>query len=409
MKNVPRPEDSGFTRLRDFGAFQTKTPLPLSAPGEYMSVPYPPALSVPHPVTHRERLERLQRLSVLSARRSALQAVVTTPLPEVARQEVREGRNRWARVSIQVGITFALLWFMSRSISWASLISELGHVHKGLLLIAVIVGTGGVVLSAYQWRSLLRTTGLQFDLAVLIDLYLVGIAFSHLLPTGMGGDAVKALSVGKGDDERARSTGALILCRITGFMAMLLIALPALFLWHAQLNTQLCFLLCLLIVLTGSAICGGFCLLSLLPRFMFPFVQRFALLKRLGELCAMVRQQGWPPLALLQATGYGWIFWSVAILNCYCYAQALGLEIPLYFFLIAVPFAALISFIPASLNGFGLREGAFVFAFTTIHVSSAHALLLALLLDLQALCFAAFGIYLYIFRINKRRSSASVL
>ena len=89
-------------------------------------------------------------------------------------------------------------------------------------------------------------------------------------------------------------------------------------------------------------------------------------------------------------------FWLVAILNCYCYAEALRLNVPLYFYFFVVPLISLISFLPISINGFGLRETAFVYAFSTVHVASAPALLLALLMDMQALCFAVVGGGIYL-------------
>jgi uncharacterized membrane protein YbhN (UPF0104 family) len=294
-----------------------------------------------------------------------------------------------------MSITFGLLLILGLSISWTTLFSVLSQTHKSMLLVAVVVGAGGVVLSAYQWRGSLRAVQLYCDLTDLIKLYLVGIAFSHVLPTSLGGDAVKVLYVGCGDEERACSAGALLLCRMSGFLAMLLIAVPALFIWHAQLNAKLCFWLCVLIGLIGGAIAGAFLLFFLLHRFTGNYMQRSVWPKWLNPMRNSLCKPLWSPPALLHATASGWIFWCVAILNCYCYATSLGLAIPFYFFLIAVPFVALVSFVPVSLNGFGLREGAFVFAFTTIHISSTHAFLLALLLDFQALCFAALGVALY--------------
>ncbi|HEY4383957.1 MAG TPA: lysylphosphatidylglycerol synthase transmembrane domain-containing protein [Ktedonobacteraceae bacterium] len=305
-------------------------------------------------------------------------------------------QHRAIRLSLQISITFGLLLTLCLSISWTTLFLALSHIHKSMLLVAVVVGAGGVVLSAYQWRGSLRAVRLYIDLTDLIKLYLVGIAFSHVLPTSLGGDAVKVLYVGYGDEERACSAGALLLCRISGFLAMLLIAVPALFIWRAQLNSMLCFWLCLLIGLIGGAISCAFLLFSLLHRFIGNYMQRSVWLKWLNPMRNSLCKPLWSPPALLHATASGWIFWWVAILNCYCYASSLGLVVPFYFFLIAVPFVALVSFVPVSLNGFGLREGAFVFAFTTIHISSTHALLLALLLDFQALCFAALGVSLYV-------------
>jgi len=390
MSIKSQPGNTGFTRLRDFGAFQTLTPLPARTPvtvddmamAEEDTRHLLPSVSLSTPWDHaRSRWQQSELATFL--------------------------RHKWFRLSLQFVVTIALFVLLYLSISWTTLFVALQHVHKSMLLTGAVIGACCVVLSAYQWHCLLRIARIHLDLADLVHLYMVGIAFSHLLPTGLGGDAVKALYVGHGDDERARSSGVLILCRITGFLAMLLIALPALYIWHSQLNSQLCIWLCLLIIFFSFAIAAPSFLLAFLCRFHASPLHRYPPLQSLFKLVASLGHRLWQPLALLHATLYGWIFWCVAILNCYCYASSLGLSIPFYFFLVAVPFTALVSVIPVSLNGFGLREGAFIFAFTTIHVSSAHALLLALLLDFQALCFAVVGIYLYFARIKKWRRQAA--
>ena len=60
-------------------------------------------------------------------------------------------------------------------------------------------------------------------------------------------------------------------------------------------------------------------------------------------------------------------------------ARALGIEIePLYFF-IFMPLIWVIITVPISISGLGLREGAFVFFFTQVGVSSADAVAISLL------------------------------
>jgi glycosyltransferase 2 family protein len=366
MSMGPQPGKSNFTRLRDFGAFQT---------GRTTLVDQN-TVQVSAGQTRSFAIGRIQ----LWWERSPVAALL---------------KHKMVRLVLQVSIAAVLLFVLSLSVSWTTLFSALSHVNKSMLLVAVVVGAGGVILSAYQWRGLLRAAHLYVDLVDLVKLYLVGIAFNHVLPTGLGGDAVKVLYMGYRENERARSAGALLLCRVTGFLAMLLIAVPALFIWSTQLDPTLCFWLCLLIISIGGAIGCAFLLLFLLPRFASSSMQRSIWLAWLDPLNKALRRQLWSPAALLQAVASGWVFWCVAILNCYCYASSLGLNVPFYFFLIAVPFVALVSFLPVSLNGFGLRENAFVFAFATVHVSSTHAFLLVLLLDFQALCFAALGAYLY--------------
>ncbi len=92
---------------------------------------------------------------------------------------------------------------------------------------------------------------------------------------------------------------------------------------------------------------------------------------------------------------FGILFHLVACLNYYTYATALGMNVPLYFYFVAIPLISLVAFLPISINGFGVRESAFVLVFSTIHVPSATSLLLVLLMDVQVLFFGVVGGCMY--------------
>ena len=304
-------------------------------------------------------------------------------------------KKKWLSTTIRVVFTLILFAILFKSVSWSLLVQSFIQTRHGMLLVGVIVGFCGIVLSAYQWRSLLRVERITSDLADLINLYVVGIAFSHFLPTGMGGDAIKVHYVGRDSGNSAGSASAALLCRILGFFGMLLISLPILLIWHDRLDTKLILSFILLALLVAGMIGGALLAVLWLPRFARGRWSKHRLLSPVIKVGDALSKTIKRPRTLLVASLYGVIFWFVAILNCYCYAEALQLHVPLYFYFFVVPFVSLVSFLPISINGFGLRETAFVYAFSTVHVASAPALLLALLMDMQALCFAVVGGCIY--------------
>jgi len=305
-------------------------------------------------------------------------------------------KRKWIGTIIRVLLTILLFAVLFRSVSWSLLVKSFVQTKHGMLLVSMIVGFCGIVLSAYQWRSLLNAERITGDLADLINLYIVGVAFSHFLPTGMGGDAVKALYVGRESGNSAGSTSAVLLCRIIGFFGMLLISLPTLLIWHERLDTKLVLLFILLAFLVAGMIVGALLAVIWLPRFVRGRWSKHHLLSSVINVGNALSKTMKQPRTLLIAYLYGVVFWLVAVLNCYCYAVALQLDVPLYFYFFVVPLISLISFLPISINGFGLRETAFVYAFSTVHVASAPALLLALLMDMQALCLAVVGGSIYL-------------
>jgi uncharacterized membrane protein YbhN (UPF0104 family) len=308
---------------------------------------------------------------------------------------------------VRLALTVLLFFFLFRSLSWSALFAAFVDIAWGRALVALVVGMGGVVASAYQWRGLLLSEKIRVDLAKLVNLYLVGIGFSHFLPTGMGGDAVKAWYVGRDSNNNAGSMSAVILCRVTGFLGMELLAWPALLLWRGSLFAPSLFVTFILLsLLVGGMIAGAMLAVVLLPRLLkgkWSHARVFVSLLQAGNaLYAALRR----PRALLAAVLYGVIFQLLAILNCYAYANALGIELSLRFYCVAVPLIALIAFLPISINGYGLRESTYVYLFSTMHVSSATALLLALLQDAQTLLFGIIGGCIYL-RLSMHTKSAA--
>lgn len=263
-------------------------------------------------------------------------------------------------------------------------------------MIGCIVGLAGVVLSSYQWQSLLASEQMHFDLRRLINYYFIGITFNHFLPTGMGGDVVKAYYTGKEGRNAVGATSAVVISRIAGFIGMLLIAFTALIIWHSLFpRTFICsFMLAGLAM--SSALVVVFCAAGLLPRYIKGHWTERQMIRSLLKISEALHKGMKQPRSLCTAIAYGMLFHTSAALNYYSFALMLDIHIPFAFFLVAVPFVSLIAVLPISLNGYGLRETAFVNVFATMHVHPSTALALALVVDAQMLLFALAGAYLYL-------------
>ena len=402
---LDRSRSPGLSRLRDYGAFQadistlvTHRLLVIKDTGQNPAAPGTPVTpsSVAYPKAYR-RFAGAIKIIPFQTKGMRVQCHSLAPAHQIDHVEQMKATRQKASgkkvvsLALRFGMTLLLFVLLGRSVSWSTLLVALLHVRLGMVSLSLVVGAGGIVLSAYQWRSLLHGEGIRLDLADLINMYVVGIAFSHFLPTGMGGDAVKAFYVGRESGNNAGSASAVVLCRVTGFVGMLLVAVPVLIIWHAHFRFEFITTFVLLSLLVGSMIGGALAAVMWLPRlFRGRLANRrvFVKVRQVGEtlLAALKR-----PRFMCLALAYGIMFWVLAIMNCYAYGSALGIPVPSYFYIVVVPLIALVSFLPLSINGFGLRESAYVYTFSTMHVAPATALLLALLLDTQALLFGIAG------------------
>lgn len=401
------------TRLRDFGAFQAD-----------VSTLRTREVAAVYQYQHRVKLpENARASSVPSEARNATPspaqrgAIIQFPRypsfqenrePAFIQQQVAvskppSSKKKWINVAVRFAFTVALFVLLFKSLSWSTLFATLAHIHRSILLIGLSIGSLGVVVSSYQWRYLLQSEKIRFDLADLINLYLVGTAFSHFLPTGMGGDAVKAFYVGRESGKNDGSASAVIMSRVTGFFGMVLIAALVLVIQFRHFSMSVVIWFLLLSLLVGAMILGAILSVTLLPKLVrgkWAHNRVFLSITRIGKALSAAARK---PRTLSIATLYGVVFWIIACLNYYTYATALGLHLPLYFYFVAIPLVSLIAFLPISINGFGVRESAFVYIFSTVHVLPATSLLLALLIDAQVLFFGAVGGCVYL-TINRKKN-----
>ncbi|MBX5449906.1 lysylphosphatidylglycerol synthase transmembrane domain-containing protein [Thermogemmatispora sp.] len=296
-----------------------------------------------------------------------------------------------------------LVWrLLATSAAW----SELGHSHLSYACL-LLGGSGGllcVVISAFQWYALLLAQGMRIDLAELIRLYLIGIAFGHWLPLGIGGDAIKALYCGRILGSYALAVGTLALARLLGLLALGLSLGGTLCVWGQLLPAPLgavAAAVSLLITLVPVGLLGGARLAARQAKGgrqaeadYCPLRFRLGTRLRAALLIIAVR-----PGAFLPALGLSFSFWVVAALNYYGYGLALGIHLPLPCYFVTMSLAALAATLPLSLfNGLGLREGALVCILALYHVPVDKALLLAGCVGAQSLGLALSGWLVYLLR-----------
>ena len=318
----------------------------------------------------------------------------------------RKSTKKWLKFAFRLGCTVLLFAVLFKSFAWSTLFTTLTRLDVAIVLIGLIVGVFGVIVSSYQWKNLLNGEQIHIDLARLINLYFVGIAFNHFLPTGMGGDVVKAYYVSREGGSNATSASAVLMSRVTGLFGMFIVSISALLIWHTSFSRQIVIPFLLLILAVCTAIAFAVFSVSILPRFFkgrwaqWPI---FASIISLGNaLSVSIRR----PRSMGSATLFGVLFHIETCLNYYIYAVALHMNVPLSFYLVAIPFVTLVAFLPISINGFGLRESVFVYAFSIIHIPTATSLLLAFLVDLQTLLFGIIGGGIYLAMGSRKHTSS---
>jgi hypothetical protein len=130
--------------------------------------------------------------------------------------------------------------------------------------------------------------------------------------------------------------------------------------------------------------------LSFVPRLIEKW-RNVALVSRLADVASDARRAGF---MLKPATSVLFLSLSMhllAILSVYVLARGLGMEITALECLALVPVVLLISTLPISLAGWGMREGAMVAALSFAGIENSEALALSILFGLTLLAISLLG------------------
>jgi glycosyltransferase 2 family protein len=108
------------------------------------------------------------------------------------------GRRGWIKGLVRVVVGGAVFAILLATTDLGELGKELRNAHPGFIALAGVVFLVGLAISALRWREYLIALGIPFGYGSLFRLYFVGTFFNAFLPTGIGGDAYKAIRIGRG-------------------------------------------------------------------------------------------------------------------------------------------------------------------------------------------------------------------
>jgi uncharacterized protein (TIRG00374 family) len=275
---------------------------------------------------------------------------------------------------LKILVSFGLLVILFRQVGWKQTWETLIGTQWSYLSLAMILYLAGVGVRAYRWHLLLQASGMNVPLKRLVVLYFVGTFFSNVLPTGIGGDAVRMYELYNTTQRSAESISTVLLDRSTGLLMLFLIALVALPFSHRLIPPSL--VLVILVLCAGSWM--GTALIFhrgwLEKTGIIRIITRFGTTRKIYEAITACGFK-----AVGGALGISFLFNGLLIAVNYLIALSVGVRIPFEYFLLFIPLISFLLLLPFSVSGLGIREGGYVYLFAYAGVPSALALSMSLL------------------------------
>ncbi|WP_375515669.1 lysylphosphatidylglycerol synthase transmembrane domain-containing protein [uncultured Nostoc sp.] len=245
---------------------------------------------------------------------------------------------------------------------------------------ALIYYTGCQWLSCWRWLVVLHSTGHSVPMISLLSSYFAGMFLNIFLPGSFGGDAYRVYRLTKETKDSEAALVSVFLERFTGLFALSALAilgLPPAVRVVGRWDIILLFFGCVISLVGGVLLIVSPQLLKVAE----PWLQKLHLQNlgvRFAKIQMLLRQFAQHRQSLGLSICLSFLLMLAIVYYHYLIAQQLKIPISYLELLVFIPIIAVITLIPISLGGLGVKEGLWIYLFNRIGLTGEQALLLSI-------------------------------
>ncbi len=292
---------------------------------------------------------------------------------------------------IKLFITLLFLFYLINELDIFETKQFILETNLSLFGLSFLFLLGRILFIAFRWKILLAFHSHLFSIITLTKYYFIGTFFGLFLPTVVGGDAARWYYIYEKGVKHNEALSSIIFERFLGLCCLILLTSTSLVL---DFGIAGYYIKATVIILCIS--CLTFFLIiwnshSLFKWRLFKNIfNKFRLLYKFIENLKSYSQNRY---IMLYGLFISLVSQLMSIVSTYILSLSLGSSMPLLYFIIFLPIVWLISMIPISIAGLGLREGAFVFLFTSVGMEKEMAIAISALFIIQIIAMGMIGAF----------------
>jgi uncharacterized protein (TIRG00374 family) len=281
---------------------------------------------------------------------------------------------RHYKIALQALVSGAIIAYLVWQIDVGRTIELIGGSNGLYLLGALAIFVATTWGMAWRWKALLDSKGIHEPLGWLTSAYFVGYAAGQVLPTSIGGDAVRIIEHARRRPEaRGEAAGAVLIERVIGAAGTLVMVAIGLVVAIGRYD-DIEFLIWLEIAFF-ALVGAGFVLLfsrraAVLLRWLGPLAARMRLEPAARSLYQAMHGYRRTPLVVLAVLAVTVVLQFVRTTAIWLCGEAVGVDVSPLAYVILGPLLFLVMMVPFTINGLGVREAFFVAFLARFDVSA---------------------------------------
>jgi glycosyltransferase 2 family protein len=304
-------------------------------------------------------------------------------------------RNRTFTVALRLAIGAGLIALLLARSDLHAVSKAISEARVGYVVAALTLLIGMLVVGALRWQMILPSLDLSYPTGTVVRLYFVGTFFNAFLPTGVGGDAYKAMRLRGEPGSLGRSLASVFFDRGVGFIALAVLGLVG-SLWQLASGDQTRVPI-LAIVLSIAILIAAAALYPMSRRLHAgPQPEGAGLRTRVAGTMRNLAVVARDHRLIVRVVFMGAVIQGMLLAANVCLAVALHLSVPVAALAATLVITSTAAALPLTINGLGLREGAYVWCLTAYGVSRDDATAFAFLMLGLVLATSAIGGLVYV-------------
>jgi uncharacterized membrane protein YbhN (UPF0104 family) len=269
---------------------------------------------------------------------------------------------------LRIGISALLLTLVAWRTDWSDVAAKFAHLRVEMFFAAVGLLILGQITSARRWQYFGAELRFERSWLQYSAYYFIGMYFNLLLPTSVGGDVFRVWYLNGSSGRRLAALASVFLERLNGLLVLISFACIGVLITPVDLPSWVHVSVWLI---AGAAVLG----IAVLP-----LLQDWPLLtqqrrEQLQSLTLLLRK----PRVTLKATAMSVLVQLYGVGTLWFLGLGLGLDVPIGYYFILGPMVSLLTLLPISVNGMGVRESGTVLFLAPLGVNQGAALSLAFL------------------------------
>lgn len=286
--------------------------------------------------------------------------------------------KQWLLFAAKAAITALIIWLLIGKLDLAPVGEALGRITLSAVALVIVMTAAQMAIATLRWSRVLKAVGTPVGFLAAFRFLAIGLFFNQALPSSIGGDALRVWYIRRLGAPLAKSVHGVLLDRMMALVALLLIVAAALPVLFGLVGDPVARSTLPAMVLVGLVGFVGLLVLGTEQSVLDRWRPTRSLAGLARDARSLFLSPAAPGILLLSAAIHG-----LTIVIVWVLGRDINPAIEFGHCLVIVPPVLLLSVVPISLAGWGVREGAMVVAFGFVDIAMADAFALSVTMGLS--------------------------